>query len=400
MKYDFDQIIERKNTFSIKWDFTEPFVGVKDVLPLWVADMDFISAKPIVDALVKRALHGVYGYSYHKIPQYLDSVINWMERRHQWTIKPEWILYSPGIVPAINLAIRTFSNVGEKIIIQPPVYYPFMSGIQKNGRIPVLNQLKREGDKYFMDFEDLEKKVKDSLVKILVLCSPHNPVGRVWTREELLRLGDLCLDENILVISDEIHQDLVLNGNKHLVFASLSERFSENCITCTAPSKTFNLAGLHMSNIIISNRRLRDSMHNTLVGQNGLMLANPFGIEATIAAYNEGEEWLKQVLEYIEQNILYIEEFLKEHLPEVTLIKPEGTYLVWLDFTCFNLSNEVLKELMQKKAKVALDEGFIFGAGGDGYERINVASPRSMIEDCMHRILKAVNSLKEAVNSN
>ncbi|MFX1250633.1 MAG: MalY/PatB family protein [Promethearchaeota archaeon] len=392
MKYDLDKIIDRTGTNSVKWDevVLETWFKSKDLLPLWVADMDFPCPKPVIDAIKKRAEHGIYGYSFHKLPSYNQAVIKWMKRRFNWKIKSEWLVYSPGIVPAINMLIRTFTNPGEEIIVQPPVYHPFLSTVTKNGRTLLLNQLKYENKRYMIDFKDLEEKAKKSLAKMLILCSPHNPVGRVWTKEELTKLGEICLENNVLVISDEIHQDLVLGGNTHTVFASISKKFEQNSVVCTAPSKTFNIAGLHISNIIIPNKIFRESFEHIIVGQNGLMTPTCFGIVALEAAYNEGEEWLEQVLEYVEGNMDYIREFVKNKLPEIDFIEPEGTYLAWLDFRKLGMDGKELEEFIRTKTKVALNEGYTFGLGGEGFERINAGCPRSILEECMTRIEKAI----------
>jgi cystathionine beta-lyase len=366
-----------------------------DLLPLWVADMDFECPKPVVDAIKKEAEGCVYGYNWHGTPKYLDAVTGWMVRRHQWEVDPKWIVYSPGIVPAINMMVQTFSNVGDKIIVQPPVYYPFFSAVTENGRKLLLNQLHYENQKYTFDFEDFEEKAKDPLAKIFILCSPHNPVGRVWTKEELKKLGDICLEHDILIISDEIHHDLILPGNKHTVFSTISEEFEQKTIVCTAPSKTFNLAGLQVSNIIITNEKMRQSFINTIVHKNGIGIPNSFGIVAMIAAYNEGEEWLEQVLKYIDSNFEYLKDFIRSKIPNVKYIEPEGTYLAWLDFNSLGLNDEELKDVILNKAKIALDAGKLFGAGGDGFQRINVACPKSILEDAMRRIKKAIDPLNK-----
>jgi len=391
MKYDFDRVIDCSETNSFKWDkhsLKESF-KTDEVLPLWVADMDFQCPQPVIDALRKRAAEEIYGYSWHKTPSYLNAVANWMRRRHKWGIDTDWIVYSPGIVPATCMLIQTFSNIGEKIIIQPPVYYPFFTAIENNGRQLLASQLHYENKKYSIDFDDFEKKAKDPLTKMFILCSPHNPVGRVWTEKELRRLGDICLENNVLIVSDEIHHDLILSGYKHTLFSTISKEFEKNTIMCTAPSKTFNVAGLQTSNIIIPNEKMRESFINTIVNRNGVMIPNAFGIVALIAAYNEGEEWLEQVLKYIEGNFKFLKEFVNENLPDVDFIDPEGTYLAWLDFNKFGMDDEELREFMLKKAKVALDGGEIFGPGGEGFERINVACPRSILKECMTRIVNA-----------
>ncbi len=399
MEYNFNRFIDRRDSFSLKWSKEALQMVFKkdddDLLPLWVADMDFECPKPVVDALKKEAEGCVYGYNWHGTPKYLDAVTGWMNRRHQWKVDPKWIVYSPGIVPAINMMIQTFSNIGDKIIVQPPVYYPFFSAVTANGRRLLLNQLHYENQKYTFDFEDFEEKAKDPLTKIFILCSPHNPVGRVWTREELKKLGDICLEHDILIISDEIHHDLILPGNKHTVFSTISEEFEQKTIVCTAPSKTFNLAGLQVSNIIIPNEKMRQSFINTIVHKNGIGIPNSFGIVAMIAAYNEGEEWLEQVLRYIDSNFEYLKDFIRSKIPIIKYIEPEGTYLAWLDFNSLGLNDEELKNVILNKANIALDGGKLFGAGGEGFQRINVACPKSILEETMQRIKKAIDQLKK-----
>jgi cystathionine beta-lyase len=393
MKYNFDRIIDRNGTFSVKWDkdFLREQFKSDDVLPLWVADMDFQCPQPVIDALKRRAEQEIYGYSWHKTSVYLDAVSNWMRRRHEWKIDNEWIVFSPGIVPAIKMLVQTFTNIGEKVIVQPPVYYPFFSAVENNGRILLKNQLRYENKRYTFDFEDFEKKAKDPLTKMFILCSPHNPVGRVWTEKELRRLGDICLENNVLIISDEIHHDLILSGYTHTLFSTISEEFERNTIMCTAPSKTFNIAGLGTSNIIIPDDKLRESFSYTISNRNSVGSPNAFGIVALIAAYNEAEEWLSQALKYIENNFKFLKEFVNERLPHVDFIDPEGTYLAWLNCNRLGMDDKKLSEFLLKKAKVALDDGIIFGPGGEGFERINVACPKSILEECMNRIVNALN---------
>ncbi len=399
MKYNFDKLINRRDSFSLKWskEALQKFFKMdeNDLLPLWVADMDFECPKPVVDAIRKEAEGRVYGYNWHNTPKYLDAITGWMSRRHQWKVDPEWIVYSPGIVPAINMMIQTFSNVGDKIIVQSPVYYPFFSAVTENGRKLLLNQLHYENQKYTFDYEDFEKKAKDPLTKIFILCSPHNPVGRVWTKEELKKLGDLCLEHDILIISDEIHHDLILSGNKHILFSTISEEFEQQSIICTAPSKTFNLAGLQVSNIIIPNEKLRQSFFHTIVFKNGIGIPNSFGIVAMIAAYNEGEEWLDQVIKYVDSNFQLLKNFVVNNLPDVKYIEPEGTYLAWLDFNSLGISDKELKNLILNEAKIALDEGKLFGSGGEGFQRINVACPKLILEETMQRIKKVIDQQNE-----
>jgi len=393
MRYDFDRVIERSGTNSVKWDkqFLKEHFKTDDILPLWVADMDFQCPQPVIDALKKRVDAEIYGYCWHKTPTYLDAVSNWMKRRHGWEIDNEWIVFSPGIVPAIYMLVQTFTNVGEKVIVQPPVYYPFFSAVENNGRILLTNQLNYENKRYTFDFEDFEEKAKDPLTKMFILCSPHNPVGRVWTEKELRKLGDICLENGVIIISDEIHNDLILSGYKHTLFSTISDDFEKNTIMCTAPSKTFNIAGLKTSNIIIPDEKMRESFINTISKKNSFMSPNAFGIVALIAAYNEGEEWLDQALQYIETNFKFLKEFVNEKLPSIDFIDPEGTYLAWLDCNRLGMNDDELSDFMLKKAKVGLDDGKKFGPGGEGFERINVACPRSVLEDCMIRIVKSLN---------
>jgi cystathionine beta-lyase len=338
----------------------------------------------------QKADEGIYGYSWHKTPEYFNAVTGWMKRRHNWDVDKDWIVYSPGIVPAINVMIRSFTQPGDKIIVQSPVYYPFFSTIQNNGRHIQNNQLVYESNKYSFDFDDFEEKAKDPLTKMFILCNPHNPVGRVWTEEELKKLGDICLENDVLIISDEIHHDLILPGYEHKVFSKLSEDYDDYTIICTAPSKTFNVAGLQTSNIIIPNKKLRDTFTQGISGRNGLGIPNAFGISALISAYNDGEEWLVQVMGYIHENFKFLNAYLKEHLPDVHMVNPEGTYLAWVDFSSLGMNDEERREFMLHKAKVALDGGTMFGKGGEGFERINVACPRSIIEECMDRIRLAL----------
>lgn len=401
MKYNFDKVVDRNGTRSVKWDFVHRFFREEDLLPLWVADMDFQCPKPVIDALEKRVKHGIFGYSSANTEDYHKAVIGWMKRRHNWDIDRKWIVYTPGVVPALAICVQTFTEPGDKVIIQRPVYYPFTNVIVNNNRIVLNNSLKYKDGKYTIDFDDLEEKVKDPKVKLMLFCSPHNPVGRVWTEEELIKVGNICLRNNVILVSDEIHGDLIHKGYKHIPLISLSKEFEINTIVCTAPSKTFNMAGLHMSNIIIPNEKLRKKYRNTLQGRNATSGPNPLGIEATIAAYNHGDEWLEQVLEYIGDNINYIKEFCQERLPGIKFIKPEGTYLVWLDFKELGLDKEELTEIIIKKAKVALNEGHFFGDEGTGFQRINVACPRSILVQCMERIereLRECGALKNPGN--
>ncbi|MFC7394703.1 MalY/PatB family protein [Scopulibacillus cellulosilyticus] len=388
MRYDFNKEIDRFNTSSVKWDDTENLFGDKDILPMWVADMDFLTPQPVIDAVQKRAEHGIYGYTIRP-ESYYDAVIEWMKERHNWQIKKDWICHSPGVVTGLSLIVHAFTQPGDKIVIQPPVYYPFTNVIKNNGREVVHNPLKFEDGRYTMDFDDLKKKL-DSDAKLLIISSPHNPVGRVWTKEELTELGNICLEHNVMVVSDEIHFDLIYKGYTHTPFASISEAFAQNSITCTAPSKTFNLAGLQTSNIIIPNENHRKAFQQTVAALS-VGGANPFGIVACEAAYRFGGEWLDQCISYLNQNLDFLTEYIDQHINKIKVIQPEGTYLVWLDCRELGLNAKKLEELMQKQGKVAFDEGYIFGPGGEGFTRINIACPRSILKEGLKRVENAVN---------
>ena len=386
----FDEVIDRSNTGSVKWDpfYLKKLFGKKDLLPLWVADMDFRAPQPVIDALVKRVKHGIFGYGSCNPVKYNNSVINWFKRRHNWSLSEDWLVFSPGIVQACTYIIQRFTQPGDKVIIQNPVYHPFASIIKNNGRIVVSNNLKLVDGQYCMDYEDLEEKTKDPRTKILILCSPHNPIGRVWSKEELTRLGDICLKNDILVISDEIHCDLIYPKYKHTVFALISEEFAQHSITCTAGSKTFNLAGLQHSNVIIPNEGLREAF-KVQMEINALTIPNSFGALALQVAYDEGEEWLDSLIHVLERNLTFLESYIYSKLPKISVIKPEGTYLVWLDFRAFGLGHKELEKKMLGEAKLALDSGYKFGAGGEGFERINIACPLSILKECLERIAKA-----------
>jgi cystathionine beta-lyase len=391
MKYDFDKVINRTDHHSVKWDEIETTFGSKDVIPMWIADMDFMSPKPLIKAIKKAAEHGIYGYTSRPL-SYYEAIINWMKKRHNWKVKKDWLAYSPGVVPAISLIIRTFSQPGDKVIIQTPVYYPFFRVIENNGRFVVSNPLKLENEQYVMDFEDLERKINDPRVKILILCSPHNPVGRVWNKKELIKLGEICLRNNIIVVSDEIHADILYEGYRHTPFASISEEFARNSITCTSPSKSFNLAGLRTSTIIIPNKKYY-KVYNNVLNSLSLNEDNVFGVVALEAAYRYGEEWLTQLLDYLSKNLRFLTKYLEERIPKIKIIKPEGTYLAWLDCRRLGLDTMGLRDFMVKKAKVGLDDGYWFGPGGEGFERMNIACPRSILREGLNRIEKAINNL-------
>ena len=385
----FDEVIDRSNTGSIKWDpfYLKKRFGKEDLLPLWVADMDFRAPQPVIDALVKRAKHGIFGYTGPDPSKYNNSVINWFKRRHNWSLNEDWLVFSPGIVQACTYLIQRFSQPGDKVIIQNPVYYPFASIIENNGRRIVSNQLDLVDCNYRMNYEDFEEKAKDPRTKMLILCSPHNPVGRVWLKDELTKLGDICLENDILVISDEIHCDLIFPEHKHTVFASISEDFAQHSITCTAGSKTFNLAGFQHSNVIIPNERLRKTFKGQMEN-NALTTPNVFGALALQVAYDKGEEWLGSLIQVLERNLNFLKTFINNRLPKVSVIEPEGTYLIWLDFRAFGLGHKELEKKILEEANLALDSGYKFGAGGEGFERINIAWPFSILQESLERIAK------------
>jgi cystathionine beta-lyase len=399
MKYDFDKEISRHGTHAVKWgliqegedlshwEHTDRFFGEDRILPMWIADMDFVSPAPVVEALIARAQHGIYGYT-TPTASFYNAVVGWMKRRHGWGIAPEWICVTPGVVPALHMLVRTFVPPGDKVLIQPPVYHPFFHAIKNNDADLVANPLVYENGRYRMDFDDLEEKTRDPKVKMAILCSPHNPVGRVWTRDELARFGEICIRNNVLVVSDEIHGDLVYKGYVFTPFACLGEEYARNAIVCTAPSKTFNLAGLRTSNIIIPDDQLRARFQKTL-RSNGLSGVDAFGVAALEAAYNHGEEWLDQVLDYIEGNLHFLEDYVSQHIPRIGVVRPEGTYLVWLDCRGLGLGKWELKRWMLNQARVFLDQGFIFGPEGEGFERMNIACPRSILVEALERIKNA-----------
>lgn len=387
-KINFNIVVNRKNTNCLKYDFAVRRGRPENVLPLWVADMDFKVAPEITQAIEKRVAHGIFGYSEVK-EEYFEAVSAWMEQKHGWHVKEDWLVKTPGVVFALAMAVQAFTEPGDAVIIQQPVYYPFSEVIADNGRRIVDNTLElKEDGKYHINFEDFEQKVKENHVKLFLLCSPHNPVGRVWTKEELKKIAAICRKYDVIVVSDEIHEDFVFNG-KHQVFADLSEDAKNRTITCTAPSKTFNLAGLQVSNIWIANPKLREKFKKQIAAA-GYSQLNTLGLTACEAAYRYGGEWHAELLGYLKSNLNFLREFLQTRLPEVKLIEPEGTYLVWLDFGSLGLTEEQREELLTKKAGIWLDSGAIFGAAGEGFERINIACPRSILKDALERIERVV----------
>lgn len=385
---DFDTIVDRKKTNSLKYDFAVQRGMPENVLPLWVADMDFKISSYIQDAIKEQAEHGIFGYSEAQ-GEYFDAVSTWMKKHHDWEVESKWLIKTPGVVFALATAVKAFTEPGDGVLIQQPVYYPFSEVIVDNGRKVVDNTLIQDKEgKYRFDFKDFEEKIVNEKIKLFFLCNPHNPVGRVWTKEELITLGDICLKHNIIVISDEIHADFVFKG-KHQVFANIKEEYADITVTCTAPSKTFNIAGLQASNIFISNPKIRRKFKKQ-VDAAGYSQLNSVGLVACQAAYAHGEEWLKAVLKYIASNIDYVKEFVKERLPGIKVTDIEGTYLVWLDMKGLGLSVAELEDLIINKAGLWLDSGKIFGKAGEGYQRINVACPRETLTLALEKLEVAI----------
>ena len=388
MKYDFDKVVDRHGTNCLKYDFAIERGKPADILPLWVADMDFQTAPAILERLEETVKHGIFGYSDGK-EGYFAAVQNWYRERFGWETKPEWLVKTPGVVFALAAAVRAYTKEGDGVLLQQPVYYPFSEVITDNGRKIVNSPLKITDGYYTMDFDDLETKIVENKVKLFLLCSPHNPVGRVWSEEELRRVGEICLRHGVLVVSDEIHSDFTYGENIHHVFASLDEKYAAITTTCTAPSKTFNIAGLQISNIWISNPELRARFRAEVTAA-GYSQVNLMGLVACQAAYETGEEWLKELKIYLEGNLDYVRTFLKENLPEIKLTEPEGTYLLWLDFKSLGMKEEQLKDLVENKAKLWLDSGAMFGPDGEGFERINIACPREILKQALTQLAESV----------
>lgn len=389
--YDFDKVIDRHGTNCLKFDFAKERGKNGDELSLWVADMDFQVAKPITDALQAQVNHGIYGYTEVK-SDYFDIVKNWFRDNFDWEIKKGSLVKTPGVVYAIAMAVKAFTKEGEAVIIQQPVYYPFSEMIIANNRKLVNSPLVLKDGRYEIDFEDFEKKIVENNVKLFILCSPHNPVGRVWSVEELKRIGDICIKHDVVIFSDEIHADFVYEPNKHHVFASLGESYAANSVIATAPSKSFNIAGLQVSNIFIENKKLRDAFRNEIV-KSGYSQLNTMGLVAARAAYESGKEWLDEVRAYIKDNLIFFRDYLKENIGELSLIEPEGTYLVWVDFRKLGLSEKQREDLIVNKAKLWIDSGAMFGVDGEGFERFNIACPREYLKMALDSLAKAIKGL-------
>jgi cystathionine beta-lyase len=398
MKYDFDTVCDRSNTACIKWDAVKTIFKREDVIPMWVADMDFPTAEPIVEALEKRAAHPFYGYTMPG-PSLTEAVVERLKRKFNWKIEPEWVVFTPGIIPALSVAVRALTYPGDEIILQEPVYYPFFGVVTGSGCQIAHNRLKLARGRYNMDYEDLEARFKPgrgmmphrSRVKAVILCSPQNPIGRVWSREELTRLGEIVIGNGAIVISDEIHCELLYKGYRHTPFASISEEFARHSIVCMAPSKTFNLPGLEASSIVIPDKRLRDSFNDVKSGM--VPGVNLFGLVAMEAAYRYGDEWLAQFLDYLQGTLEFTLAYFKEKIPKIKVNKPQGTYLLWLDCRALGLDDKALQKFFREQARVGLDDGFMFGLGGSGFQRMNIACPRSLLREALERIEGAVKAL-------
>ena len=395
--YNFDKIINRKGTNCLKYDYAVERGKPADVLPLWVADMDFTVSEEITKSLHAAVDHGIYGYTQPK-DAYYNAITNWMEKNHNWKTKREWIMKTPGVVFALGAAVKAFTKPGDAVLIQNPVYYPFTNIIRDNDRRVIDNTLvyeKRvtEGkSQYSIDYEDFERKIVQENIKLFILCNPHNPVGRVWNREELQYLGEICLRHHVIVVSDEIHNDFVYPGFEHTVFANVDPRFAEFTVTCTAPSKTFNLAGLQISNIFISNETLREAFQKE-IDKTGYDEPNALGAVACEAAYRGGQEWLDQLRAYLLENLNFLRAYLQEKIPQIHLVEPEGTYLVWLDCRELGMSNEELSRFMVEKAGLGLSDGYTFGRSLSGYMRLNAACPRSVLKQALEQLRAAVEAL-------
>jgi len=390
MQFDFDTIYDRRNTGSLKYDLAPKYGLPEDVLPMWVADMDFRSPECVVEAIIERARHGIFGYS--EAPRgYFEALEKWYKERHGWQIQPSWLVKASGVVYALAQAVRALTEEGDAVLIQEPVYYPFRHVVEQNGRRPVVSELVNDNGAYRVDFDDFERKIRENDVRLFILCSPHNPVGRVWTREELERMGDICLKYDVKVASDEIHADFVYPGYKHTVFAAVKPEFEQNSVILTAPTKTFNLAGLHISNIFIPNPVLREKYQKE-TAKSGMSQLGIMGMVACKAAYEGGGAWLDALMEYLTGNLAFMRDFLRARLPELKLVEPEGTYLVWVDFRALGMSAEELERFIKHEARLWLDGGTMFGAAGAGFQRFNIACPRAVLQEAMERLEKAVRS--------
>lgn len=386
--WNFDEVINRENSSCIKYDLREEVFGRADVIPMWVADMDFRTPSFITEALAARLKHEIFGYSYRP-DAYFSSFIDWLTERHRWSVRREWIEFSPGVVPALNMCTLAFTDPGDEIIIQPPVYTPFHGAVTDHGRRLVFNNLIETPQGWVMDIEGLRNLINPA-TRMLILSNPHNPVGRAWRREELEEIVEICHEKGVVILSDEIHSDLVLPGHSHIPLASISEKAASITVTCMAPSKTFNLAGFSTSSMIIPDPVLMEKYRRTLVGLH-LHLGNIFGNVASEAAYTHGHEWLDELLQYIQGNVDLVVDFCREHLPQIRPVPPEATYMIWLDCRGMGLDGAGLQKFFVEKAGVGMNEGSRFGPGGQGFMRMNLACPRSVVEKALKQIKSAIN---------
>ncbi|MCA0972819.1 pyridoxal phosphate-dependent aminotransferase [Halobacillus litoralis] len=388
----FSEVTPRKGTRSVKWDLVKQMYEDEEVLPMWVADMDFQAPEAIVQAVQNRVEHGIFGYTWPD-DKVKAEIKDWLHTRHQWSIESPWITYSPGVIPSLHMIIQSLTDIADHVLIQTPVYPPFYSVVRNHGRHIVKNQLQYENGEYTIDFEDFEKKIKDHNVSMFILCNPHNPVGRVWTKDELNKMLEICLKHDVTIVSDEIHADLIYKDHKHIPIASLSEDAAKQTITCLSPTKTFNLAGLQASYVVTPDAEKRKRMDKQFQNQ-GMMMLNTLGLTALEAAYEHGEEWLEELLDTLQQNRDYVEKRIHEETDKINVIRAEGTYLLWLDCRGLQMSHEEIKTFMKEQAKVGLNDGASFGEEGEGFMRINIAAPFSIVEDGVSRILQAVHTLK------
>ena len=384
MTYNFDELVDRTKTNCVKYDGRKMFFGNEDVLPLWVADMDFRTPDFIVNAIRERAGHEIFGYTFRS-ENYSRSIVDWLKRRHNWEIKPEWISFSPGVVAGLTMAIEAFSMPGDGVIIQPPVYFPFFDSVKGTGRELIENPLRQENGRYYFDLDDLKSKITPK-TKLLLLSNPHNPGGMAWDEKELTDLAKVCLENKVLIVSDEIHSDLIFPGFKHTPLAGISEEIAKNCVICMAPSKTFNTAGLTTSFLVIPNKR-HFVAYERVMRLPHLHMGNIFGTVALEAAYTHGDEWLEQLINYLHTNYVFLENFFTEYLPEVKVMKPEATYLIWIDFSAYGLTNEDLNQKLIEGG-VGLNRGVQFGKQGSGFMRMNIGCPKSVLEEALIRIRK------------
>ncbi len=389
--WNFDEHVVREGTDCIKYDHRQETFGSKDIIPMWVADMDFKCPDFVLDSMHKRLEHEIFGYSYRP-PEYYQSIINWIKSRHNWNVEREWISFCPGIVPALNFCTLAFTQPGDGIIVQPPVYFPFFSAAESHGRNLIYNRLSENEGRWSIDFDSLVSAINEK-TKMIIISNPHNPVGRVWSPEELNHLAEICIDKNIIIISDEIHCDLTLPGFIHTPMASLSEKIASKTVTLVAPSKTFNLAGLSTSSVIIPDPDLRKSF-NRVVDNLHIGSGNIFGTVASIAAYTHGEKWLGELMHYIDDNVEFVIDYCRDMIPEIIPVKPEATYMIWLDCRKFQMQGKELQNFFIHKAGVGMNEGSAFGPGGEGFMRMNVGTTHSTVIKAMEQIEKAVSELR------